>query len=89
MHKTWGEVTSLNFKIESKDTNANAIQIVSDHEVVFACGFRNNNRWRFRLFFLFVIQFHISESLLDKVVEKYLQKIAIEKSVEKKRYKKL
>ncbi len=34
MYKAWDEVTTLNFKIESRDTNANAIQIISDHEIV-------------------------------------------------------
>ncbi|WP_320035195.1 flagellar motor switch protein FliM [Halarcobacter sp.] len=34
MYKAWQEVTTLNFKIESRDTNANAIQIISDHEIV-------------------------------------------------------
>lgn len=34
MGKAWEEVTSINFKIESRDTNANAIQIISDHEII-------------------------------------------------------
>ncbi len=34
LYRTWDEITTLNFKIESRDTNANAIQIVSDHEIV-------------------------------------------------------
>ncbi|AXX94040.1 flagellar motor switch protein FliM [Arcobacter ellisii] len=34
LYKTWSDISSLNFKIESRDTNANAIQIVSDHEIV-------------------------------------------------------
>jgi flagellar motor switch protein FliM len=34
MYTVWDEVTTLNFKIESRDTNANAIQIISDHEIV-------------------------------------------------------
>ena len=34
LFKTWHDVSTLNFKIESRDTNANAIQIVSDHEIV-------------------------------------------------------
>lgn len=34
MYKTWDEVSTINFKIESRDTNANAIQIISDHEIV-------------------------------------------------------
>jgi len=34
LYKTWDDISTLNFKIESRDTNANAIQIVSDHEIV-------------------------------------------------------
>ncbi len=34
MYKSWDEISTLNFKIESRDTNANAIQIISDHEIV-------------------------------------------------------
>ena len=34
MFETWEEVATLNFKSESKDTTANAIQIISNHEVV-------------------------------------------------------
>jgi len=34
LYKTWDDISTLNFKIESRDTNANAIQIISDHEIV-------------------------------------------------------
>ncbi|UTJ06268.1 flagellar motor switch protein FliM [Arcobacter roscoffensis] len=34
LYRTWDDVSTLNFKVESKDTNANAIQIISDHEIV-------------------------------------------------------
>ncbi len=34
MFKAWDEISTLNFKIVSRDTNANAIQIISDHEIV-------------------------------------------------------
>ena len=34
MQKSWNEITRINFKIESRDTNANAIQVISDHEIV-------------------------------------------------------
>ena len=34
MYNAWEEVSVINFKIESRDTNANAIQIISDHEIV-------------------------------------------------------
>ena len=39
LYKTWSDVSSLNFKIESSDTNANAIQIVSDHDIVLLVVF--------------------------------------------------
>lgn len=34
MFRAWDEISTLNFKIVSRDTNANAIQIISDHEIV-------------------------------------------------------
>ncbi|NLO17332.1 MAG: flagellar motor switch protein FliM [Arcobacter butzleri] len=34
LYKSWNEITTMNFKVESRDTNANAIQIISDHEIV-------------------------------------------------------
>ena len=34
LYKTWADISTLNFKTESRDTNANAIQIISDHEIV-------------------------------------------------------
>ncbi|MBL3520343.1 flagellar motor switch protein FliM [Aliarcobacter lanthieri] len=39
LYKTWSDVSSLNFRIESSDTNANAIQIVSDHDIVLLVVF--------------------------------------------------
>ena len=34
MKTTWEEVSTVNFKIETRETNANAIQIISDHEII-------------------------------------------------------
>mgnify|MGYP000333152088 CR=1 FL=1 len=34
LYKTWEDISTLNFRTESRDTNANAIQIISDHEIV-------------------------------------------------------
>ena len=34
MYGAWDEVSTINFKIQTRDTNANAIQIISDHEIV-------------------------------------------------------
>ncbi len=39
LKKAWDEVATINFKIESRDTNANAIQIISDHEIVLLVVF--------------------------------------------------
>jgi len=39
LYKTWSDVSNLNFRIESSDTNANAIQIVSDHDIVLLVVF--------------------------------------------------
>ena len=30
----WEDVATINYKIETRDTNANAIQIISDHEII-------------------------------------------------------
>jgi len=35
----WDDVSAVNFKTESMDTNANAIQIISDHEIVLLVVF--------------------------------------------------
>jgi len=35
----WDDVSTVNFKTESMDTNANAIQIISDHEIVLLVVF--------------------------------------------------
>jgi len=71
MMMTWDEVATINFKVESKDTNANAIQVISNHEIVL----------------LVVIEIEIDdeignlslcypiayiEPLLDKIVKKLL-----------------
>jgi flagellar motor switch protein FliM len=34
MNKVWQEISNINFKVESHDTNANAIQVSSDHDIV-------------------------------------------------------
>ncbi len=34
MYKSWDEITTVNFKIETRETSSNAIQIISDHEIV-------------------------------------------------------
>ncbi len=39
LKKAWDDVSTINFKTESMDTNANAIQIISDHEIVLLVVF--------------------------------------------------
>jgi flagellar motor switch protein FliM len=39
LKKAWDEVSTINLKTESMDTNANAIQIISDHEIVLLVVF--------------------------------------------------
>jgi len=39
LKEAWDDVSTINFKIESRDTNANAIQIISDHEIVLLVVF--------------------------------------------------
>jgi flagellar motor switch protein FliM len=34
MKTAWKEVSMVNFKIETRETNANAVQIISDHEII-------------------------------------------------------
>jgi flagellar motor switch protein FliM len=34
LRQTWDEIATINFNIETRDTNANAIQVISNHEVV-------------------------------------------------------
>jgi len=39
LKKAWDDVSTINLKTESMDTNANAIQIISDHEIVLLVVF--------------------------------------------------
>jgi flagellar motor switch protein FliM len=39
LKKAWEDVSTINLKTESMDTNANAIQIISDHEIVLLVVF--------------------------------------------------
>ncbi len=39
MKTAWEEVATINFKIETRETNANAIQIISDHEIILLVVF--------------------------------------------------
>ena len=65
----WDEVQAINFKTESMDTNANAIQIISDHEIVLLVVFEItiDDESGF-LSICYPISY--IESLLDVIVEK-------------------
>lgn len=69
LKKAWDEVATINFKIESRDTNANAIQIISDHEIVLLVVFEItiDDESGF-LSICYPISY--IESLLDIIVEK-------------------
>lgn len=34
LRQTWDEIATINFNVETRDTNANAIQVISNHEIV-------------------------------------------------------
>jgi len=69
MYRAWNEVSTLNFKIESKDTNANAIQIISDHEIVLLVVFEITIDEKSGFLSICYPVSYI-EPLLDKIVEK-------------------
>ena len=83
MFSTWSEVATLNFKTVTQDTNANSIQVISNHEIIM----------------LVIIEITIDEevgnvslcypiayieSLLDKTVEKMLGSSRNKKASKKK-----
>jgi flagellar motor switch protein FliM len=39
MKTSWEDVSTINFKIETRETNANAIQVISDHEIILLVVF--------------------------------------------------
>lgn len=84
LYKTWSDISSLNFRIESSDTNANAIQIVYWPRYSFTCCFWNHYWWRFSLSICYPISY--IEPLLNKIVDKILVKVKI-KNLVKRRYK--
>ena len=69
MKDAWEEVSTINFKIETRETNANAIQIISDHEiillVVLEISIEDESGF---LSICYPISY--IEPLLDKIVEK-------------------
>jgi len=79
----WEDVATINFKTESMDTNANAIQIISDHEIVLLVVFEItiDDESGF-LSICYPISY--IESLLDVIVEKVFAE-AKNKKVSKQR----
>lgn len=69
LKKAWDDVSTINLKTESMDTNANAIQIISDHEIVLLVVFEItiDDESGF-LSICYPISY--IESLLDVIVEK-------------------
>ncbi|PIF04649.1 MAG: flagellar motor switch protein FliM [Arcobacter sp.] len=69
LKKAWDDVSTINLKTESMDTNANAIQIISDHEIVLLVVFEItiDDESGF-LSICYPISY--IESLLDLIVEK-------------------
>ncbi len=69
LKSAWEEVSTVNFKIETRETNANAIQIISDHEiillVVLEISIEDESGF---LSICYPISY--IEPLLDKIVEK-------------------
>jgi len=83
LYKTWDDISTLNFKIESRDTNANAIQIISDHEIVLLVVLEITiDEESGFLSICYPITY--IESLLDKVVEKVFSEGKNRKSSRKK-----
>ena len=83
LYKTWDEISTLNFKIESRDTNANAIQIISDHEIVLLVVLEITiDEESGFLSICYPITY--IESLLDKIVEKVFSEGKNRKSSRKK-----
>ena len=88
LHKTWNDVSTLNFKIESRDTNANAIQIVSDHEIVLLVVLEITiDEESGFLSICYPISYF--EGLLNKIVEKIFSESTNRKSSRKRDIKTL
>ena len=88
LYKAWNDISTLNYKIESRDTNANSIQIVSDHEIVLLVVIEITiDEESGFLSICYPISYY--EPLLNKVVEKIFSEGKIENQVEKDILKRL
>ena len=88
LYKAWSDISKLNYKIESRDTNANAIQIVSDHEIVLLVVLEITiDEESGFLSICYPISYY--EPLLNKVVEKIFSEGKNRKSSRKRDIKTL
>lgn len=88
LYKAWSDISRLNYKIESRDTNANAIQIVSDHEIVLLVVLEITiDEESGFLSICYPISYY--EPLLNKVVEKIFSEGKNRKSSRKRDIKTL
>jgi flagellar motor switch protein FliM len=88
LYKAWSDISILNYKIESRDTNANAIQIVSDHEIVLLVVLEITiDEESGFLSICYPISYY--EPLLNKVVEKIFSEGKNRKSSRKRDIKTL
>jgi flagellar motor switch protein FliM len=69
MKEAWEEVSTINFKIETSETNANAIQIISDHEIILLVVLEITIEEESG-FLSICYPISYIEPLLDKIVEK-------------------
>lgn len=88
LYKAWCDISVLNYKIESRDTNANSIQIVSDHEIVLLVVLEITiDEESGFLSICYPISYY--EPLLNKVVEKIFSEGKNRKSSRKRDIKTL
>ena len=88
LYKAWSDVSTINYRIESRDTNANAIQIVSDHEIVLLVVFEITiDEESGFLSICYPISYF--EPLLSKIVEKIFNEGKNRKSSRKRDIKTL
>jgi flagellar motor switch protein FliM len=79
----WDEVATINFNIETRETNANAIQIISDHEIILLVVLEITIEEESG-FLSICYPISYIEPLLDKIVEKIFAE-GRNKSVSKKK----
>ncbi len=83
LKSAWEEVYTINFKIETRETNANAIQIISDHEIILLVVFEITIEDESG-FLSICYPISYIEPLLDKIVEKIFAEGRNKKTSKKK-----